>query len=1204
MTDSSCRFIVALDQCGLELQAPNMVTTTKRQIPIELIETRIPPEGAGDPRAHSALSHDSLRNVAWDPEAVRARYTGLDPSAHYRLEAVYVAPLNERRSQSMSASGVPLHEAVVLTPGRSTTVSVDVPEAAYADGTLEVSVHRVEGPDAVLSELRLFSSVSVPPTVVVVGDSRGGLIGTVSDPAYKSLVGVSVQVQCAGQTVELETDDKGMFTVPLADVLPLGRHAEVVVSAATAEGAAELRVDTRDLARGLRELPPDDDRLDLGGSWAFTPGAADPAGTDWSECATTRVPGHVAFDGLVPDHGVGTLHRDFEVPAEWAGSALFLRFNGAYGRAKVFVNGAAAGVHGGGATSFDLDVSEYVVAGTNSVTVTLTEYTPHSVIDYMSWYAHISLLGLWREVFLFRTEKVHLSHVDLAVDWDVDQGRGSLDVRLDVINLETSDQAFEVAISVEDGGVGMYETSVSGEVGSLSSSRARVRADVPGVESWSAERPRLYDLNITVSTRDGAIQRYHRRVGFRRVEVRGNQLLVNGAAVRMLGVNRHDARMLTGRALTTEDMRTDLLHFRHANVNVIRTAHYPADPRFLDLCDEIGMYVFEESPICIGCGFDDHHWNNCNEDPHVFPFVLEVTAEMVNRDKGHPSVIVWDLANETQWGQGFTASLAMVRSMDPTRPTIFSHDLNMLGDDNPLRFLDPADRPEIRAYHYLGWDRHWLEDVHWLRSYDEPVIVDESMPAFQDNVKGPLHAYALTVDPGMRDYWVVGAAPQYEHVLKDRGLIGAMLWGGVDDMFALPLDHSIGYGPWAHLPIQDYFRTRDLYPGDGTTFFRGEGEWGLLDSWGRPRPELWHLQKMFSPISVAEAHFSDDGGRLELAVRNRFSHLSLGEIEVRLAGARDEGSPSLSAPPGGSDTLSIEVADGATEIVVEFWHREGRLVDAFSWPVPSASADPGAAVLAAAEPLRLSVGGEAGIEVAGSTAWLGGWPTVHVQDANRPDIPVPQVTLGIADTVVHSAVEASVPIKADCWEGSVAVTLDGPRVIFEYHCMYTGDAPFFAREVGLTFEPPAELADLWWDRTADWSYYPAGHIGRARGYAPSAPRPRDPLNPAAAWPQDSCEAGTNDYRSAKRQVRVAGATNGERSLSLLADGSQHVRAEIVDGRPVLHVLDWYGGVSTLEGVSAIWTSSYGPGRRIERGTELSGTVVLVGGDLPEGVERR
>src|SRR4051812_32266147 len=103
-----------------------MVTTTKRQIPIGLIETRTPPEGAGDPRAHSALSHDSLRNVAWDPEEVRARYTALEPSAHYRLEAVYVGPLNEQRSQSMSTSGGLLHEPVVLTPGRATTVSVDV----------------------------------------------------------------------------------------------------------------------------------------------------------------------------------------------------------------------------------------------------------------------------------------------------------------------------------------------------------------------------------------------------------------------------------------------------------------------------------------------------------------------------------------------------------------------------------------------------------------------------------------------------------------------------------------------------------------------------------------------------------------------------------------------------------------------------------------------------------------------------------------------------------------------------------------------------------------------------------------------------------------------------------------------------------------------------------------------------------------------
>src|SRR6185295_16303622 len=105
------------------------------------------------------------------------------------------------------------------------------------------------------------------------------------------------------------------------------------------------------------------------------------------------------------------------------------------------------------------------------------------------------------------------------------------------------------------------------------------------------------------------------------------------------------------------------LRLRRANVNTIRTSHYPPDPRLLELCDELGMYVFDEVPVCFSGGFDDHHWNRTNDAVNLVPYLLEVTAETVQRDKGHPSVIAWDLGNESRWGGGNDAQLAMVRSL-------------------------------------------------------------------------------------------------------------------------------------------------------------------------------------------------------------------------------------------------------------------------------------------------------------------------------------------------------------------------------------------------------------------------------------------------------------------------------------------------------------------------------------------------------------
>ncbi|HEY7968409.1 MAG TPA: glycoside hydrolase family 2 TIM barrel-domain containing protein [Candidatus Limnocylindrales bacterium] len=1177
-------YLIALEQCGLELQAPHLRTRTKRRIETSEVDV-------------ATLSNDSLRFTGWAPEVIEAAFPDLRPEAGYELEATYLCERGVRRVQAMTSRELELHPPIELAPATATVVRVPVPSAAYADGTLEVAVERIVGPDVVMSELRLYASEPARAAITVVGDSDGGLIGTLGAPDGSGHGEVEVRISGDAGAFTVTTDDAGLFRVPLGEGLPRGRHGMVTIATGRGPVATEITVDTRRLARGLREVPPSADRLDLNGEWGFAGGLF--RGHDAATGRQpTRVPGHVIYDGLVPDDGVATFHRTFEVPESWNGRAVFLRCDGAYGRAEVHVNGSDAGAHGSGATSFDLELTPFLRPGVNELAITLTEYTPHAVLDDMSWYAHMSLLGIWRDVFLFSTPVLHLGQLHVEPDWDPSLASGSLNLAVDVINLDPDAQTFDLEVTVRgDADEVLHQSSRRGSIEGAGSARETFASGPLAVRPWTAEEPYLYDLEV-VAAAGGAAQAYHRRIGFRRVETRDNQMLVNGAPIRIRGVNRHDSRILKGRALSAEDMRADVVNLRRANVNVIRTSHYPPSPHLLDICDEVGMFVFEQPPICFSGGFDDHHWTRTNEAAQLVPNLLEVTAETVARDQGHPSVIVWDLGNESRWGSGFDAQLALVRSMDPGRPTTFSFDLNELGEENVLVRKAEADRPEIRSYHYPGWDRTWQEDLAWLGSYDQPVVLDEYAPVFAPCLRGPGEGYGLAIDPGIRDYWGAGYQPFMAAALQDRGVIGGLIWGGFGEVFAIPLDLTVGEGPWAHLPASDYVRTRDHYPVEPGVFRRGDGDWGLFDAWNRPRPELWHVHEMYSPIGVSAADFAEAGHRLDVALVNRFSHRSFAGLEVSVTGGTLDGDPDgMSAGPGETARLTLRPAAGSETIRLEIRHPEGWLVAGWEWEWPGKTRPPRAVVLERAEDLRLDLS-QPGLPIVSGDGrrWLRGWPELHLLDVDMPHVPVPcpRTDVGLATVVGTSEVRARL-IGRD-WEGSITARIEGRTVAFEYEATYTGSRSFHAKEVGLTIRPPRELTDLSWRRLGEWSLYPAHHVGRTSGRAAGAPGSNTTLHPAETWEQDATAAGSNDYRSAKRRILVAAATDGERSLTVVSDGTQHVRAELVDELPVLHVLDWYGGVRTLDGNHPIWSAYLGSGLPITSGTTLRGRVVLAAVD--------
>jgi hypothetical protein len=295
----------------------------------------------------------------------------------------------------------------------------------------------------------------------------------------------------------------------------------------------------------------------------------------------------------------------------------------------------------------------------------------------------------------------------------------------------------------------------------------------------------------------------------------------------------------------------------------------------------------------------------------------------------------------------------------------------------------------------------------------------------------------------------------------------------------------------------------------------------------------------------------------------------------------------------------VRADPGAAEVRLELRHPEGWLVDDQRWSWPGARPTPQAAVLERADQLRLDVSASGALEICSeSRQWLLDWPELHVLDVDTPHIPVDGPRVDRDRTAALGPDAARVPLVGADWHGSLSARIVGRTVVVDYECTYSGARSFNAREIGLTLRPAGDLTDLWWRRTGEWTAYPASHIGRTVGLAAGAAGSNGVMEPAPTWEEDATAGGSNDYRSVKRRILVAGATDGQSSLTVVSAGAQHVRAELFEGEAILHVLDWYGGVRTLEGNHPIWSAYLGFGQRIEPGAELRGTVVLAGGRLP------
>ncbi len=896
-------------------------------------------------------------------------------------------------------------------------------------------------------------------------------------------------------------------------------------------------------------------RLSLDGTWLFDPS---PERGFWKKEAhggprwrPIQVPGEWVMQGFaVKPHTAAAYLRTFHFPPSWKGFRVKLRCDGVYSKARVYLNGKPAGSHEGGFTPFELDVTDLVKPGRNRIALAVTSESLQDTLSCGSQYAAHQLGGITRRIYLFPLPAFQISSFHAYPSFEK---RGK-DARLKVV------------LGVAAGGKApknqrKIRFTLSGPLPSnarvldasfllpVSAGEKTFDLPVPAPSKWDPEHPNLYLLEASLLAGGTLLEKASRRIGFREIRVAGNRLLVNGVPVKLRGADRHEIDPLRGRSLAPGQWRRDALLFKKANVNYIRTSHYPPDEAFLDACDEIGLFVEEEAPLCwVGHGAAPiwKKWNPA--DPKLYPHLVRPILETIERDASHPSVILWSLANESVWTPNFARAFQAARRRDPTRPFTF-HD-QCWGSYN-----NHGSKTQVANFHYPGPGGPDRAD-----RVGRPVLFGEYCHV------ADYDRSEVKTDPGIRDLWGEGHHRMWEKILVHPACLGGAIWAGIDDIFLLPSGEAEGYGPW-----------------------------GLLDAWRRPKPEYWNAKKTYSPVKVLTRSVQPGRRPIRLALRNRHLFTNLSETTILWSLDGRKGRAEAALPPGAEGNLLIDPGVPPREgrvLEVRFVSPQGFLEDAYRIPVgkvrPKPPLRPGAEDLPAVEltvsqkhflargkNFLLSFSRSTGLvekaEADGKPVLSGGPFLMILPLRGGPCSPnfdkrIPFLNDTLrgwkAETVRASTLGKAVQIRVEgsyeTARGTYTFTVrPAGKVVVEY--AFRVKKKINPRQWGPVFRLPKACTTLSWERKAPWSFYPGDHIGRPRGTAralPSRPQqgPWARIRPDRPWSQDADALGTRDFRSTKKDIYWAAlrAASGEGVL-VEGEGKRSARAFLEEGIPHLLV---------------------------------------------------
>ena len=515
----------------------------------------------------------------------------------------------------------------------------------------------------------------------------------------------------------------------------------------------------------------------------------------------------------VPDENpVGCYRKQFSLPSGWDGKDVFITFDGVDSCYYIYVNGRRAGFSKVPHMPATFDITKYLKDGDNFLAVQVFQYSDGTYLEDQDMWR---MSGIFRDVYLTCENTNRLTNMWYETTFT---------------DASYTDAKLKVTTEIEGdmpGTATLYDADGNKVVSFRTPGGARERK-ISSPQKWTPETPYLYTLVIEVNS-----VYYSTKVGFRQVEIADKQFFVNGVSVKLLGVNHHDTHYLHGHTMPYDMLEKDVVLMKRCGMNCVRTSHYPPDSRFLDLCDEYGLFVIDETDL-------ETHGDNVSDfaissDPGWKAAYIDRCTRMVARDRNHPSIIMWSLGNESGNGKNHTEMAAAVKKMDSTRPVHYEGSYDEKFVDVVSTMYPPIDKEQKEA------------GSHEKDSLEEEALKDDPRPYFMCEF-----VHAMGNGPGsIKEY--------LEYIYTSERLIGGCVWEWAD--------HGI-------------LRQSD----DGETYFAYGGDFGDLPNDGvfcidgmcypdrSPHTAYYEYKKAIQPV---EALSFKDG---VLTLKNRRFYTDLGDL--------------------------------------------------------------------------------------------------------------------------------------------------------------------------------------------------------------------------------------------------------------------------------------------------------------------------------------